>query len=129
MGLSIYCLSLFPLTGILKVQNPVWLSIVFFVIGLSSNFGLLLFSHAKDLFPVSISGTVTSFVNLFNMTGAAIFMPLLGRVIKSFPFTGNAYPAEAYHTAFLICFLGTAASLIFYAFSETNFLRESGTKI
>ena len=118
VGLSFYCLSLFPLTGILKIQNPVWLCIVFFVIGLFTNFGLLLFSHAKDLFPVSISGTVTSFVNFFTMTGAAIFMPLLGKVVESYPRTGNLYPAEAYHTAFLICFLGMAASLIFYAFSQ-----------
>ncbi len=117
-GLSFYCLSLFPLTGILKIQSPVWLGLVFFVFGLFTNYGLLLFSHAKELFPVSISGTVTSFVNFFTMTGAAIFMPLLGKVIESFPRTGNSYPAEAYHKAFLICFLGMAASLIFYAFSQ-----------
>ena len=118
VGLSFYCLSLFPLTGILKVQSPVWLGVVFFILGLFTNYGLLLFSHAKDLFPVSISGTVTSFVNFFTMTGAAIFMPLLGKMIESFPRTGNSYSAEAYHFAFLICFLGMAASLIFYAFSQ-----------
>jgi hypothetical protein len=52
------------------------------------------------------------------MTGAALFMPLMGKVIESYPRTGNSYPAEAYHTAFLICFLGMAAGLIFYAFSQ-----------
>ncbi len=118
VGLSFYCLSLFPLTGILKVQSSVWLGIVLFVFGLFTNYGLLLFSHAKDLFPVSISGTVTSFVNFFTMTGAVIFMPLLGKVIEVYPRTGNSYPAEAYHLAFLICFLGMAAGLIFYAFSQ-----------
>jgi hypothetical protein len=102
----------------LKVENPLWLSVTFFFIGFFTNFGLLIFSHAKDLFPVSISGTVTTFVNFFTMTGAAIFMPLLGRVIESFPRTGNSYPSEAYHLAFLVCFLGMAASLIFYAFSK-----------
>jgi hypothetical protein len=45
-------------------------------------------------------------------------MPLLGKVIEAYPRTGNLYPAEAYHTAFLICFLGMAGSLIFYAFSQ-----------
>ena len=123
-GLSFYCLSLFPLTGILKVQSPAWLGIVFFAFGLFTNYGLLLFSHAKDLFPVSISGTVTSFVNFFTMTGAAIFMPLLGKVIGSFPREGNSYPAEAYHMAFLICFLGMGASLIFYAFSQKEIRRK-----
>jgi len=126
VGLSLYCLSLFPLTGILKIESPVWLGIVFFAIGLFTNYGLLLFSHAKELFPVSISGTVTSFVNFFTMTGAAIFMPLLGKVIESFPHTGNSYPAEAYHLAFLICFLGMAASLIFYAFSQKEIRLDRG---
>jgi len=125
VGLSLYCLSLFPLAGILKVQSPMWLCIVFFVIGLFTNFGLLLFSHAKELFPVSISGTVTSFVNFFTMTGAAIFMPLLGKVIESFPRRGDSYPAEAYDFAFLICFAGMAASLMFYAFSQKEIHRDS----
>ena len=118
VGLSLYCVSLFPLTGILEIQNPVWLGIVFFSIGFFTSFGLLVFSHAKDLFPVSISGTVTTFVNFFTMAGGAVFMPLLGKVIESFPRTGTSYPSEAYHLAFLICFLGMSASLIFYAFSK-----------
>jgi sugar phosphate permease len=118
VGLSLYCASLFPLTGLLEIQNPVWLGIVFFSIGFFTSFGLLVFSHAKDLFPVSISGTVTTFVNFFTMAGGAIFMPLLGKVIESFPRTGTSYPSEAYHLAFLICFLGMSASLIFYAFSK-----------
>jgi MFS family permease len=120
VGLSLYCLSLFPLTGILEVESPVGLCIVFVLIGLFTNFGLLVFSHAKDLFPASSSGTVTSFVNFFTMTGGALFMPLLGRVIESFPRTGNSYPAGAYHLAFLICFLGMAASIILYAFSKSE---------
>jgi hypothetical protein len=52
------------------------------------------------------------------MAGAAIIMPLLGRVIQFFPQVDHAYPAQAYHVAFLICFLGMAASVIFYAFSR-----------
>jgi len=52
------------------------------------------------------------------MAGAALFMPVLGKVIESFPRINNAYPAEAYHLSFLICFLGMAASVIFYAFSK-----------
>ena len=117
-GVGLYGLSLFPLTGILKIENPLWLSVTFFFIGFFTNFGLLIFSHAKELFPVSISGTVTSFVNFFTMTGGAFFMPLMGKVIGSFPHLGNSYPAEAYHLAFLICFLGMAASLVFYGFSK-----------
>jgi len=36
-------------------------------------------------------------------------------VIESFPKIDHTYPAEAYHLSFLICSLGMAASLVFYA--------------
>jgi MFS family permease len=117
-GLGLYCLSLFPLIGVLEIQNPLWYGFIFFLIGFFSSFGMIIYSHAKDLFPVTISGTVMTLVNFFTMAGAAIFMPALGKIIESFPRIGHSYPAEAYHLSFLICFIGMAASLIFYAFSK-----------
>jgi asparagine N-glycosylation enzyme membrane subunit Stt3 len=78
----------------------------------------LIYSHAKELFPITISGTVMTWVNFFTMAGGAVFMPALGKIIESFPRVNQAYPAEAYHLSFVICFLGMAASLVFYAFSK-----------
>jgi MFS family permease len=117
-GLAFYALSLFPLVGVLKIQSPFWYGFVFFFIGFFSSFGMVVYSHAKELFPITISGTIMTWVNFFTMAGAAIFMPLLGRVIEFFPRVNHAYPARAYHFAFLLCFLGMAASVIFYAFSK-----------
>jgi MFS family permease len=117
-GLAFYALSLFPLVGVLKIRNPFLYGFTFFFIGFFSSFGMLIYSHGKELFPTSISGTILTWVNFFTMAGAAIFMPLLGKVIESFPRVDHAYPAEAYHLSFLICFLGMVASLIFYSFSK-----------
>ena len=117
-GLSLYVLSLIPLVGVVKIQSPFWYGIIFFFNGFFNSFGMLIFSHAKELFPIAISGTVMTFVNFFTMTGGAIFMPALGKVIESYPHTRSSYPSEAYHLSFLICILGMAASLIFYAFSR-----------
>ena len=117
-GLSLYALSLSTLTGILKIENPFWYGLLFFLMGFFNSFGMGIYSHIKELFPITISGTVMTWVNFFTMAGAAIFMPALGRVIESFPRIGHSYPAEAYHLSFLICFLGMAASAIFYAFSK-----------
>ena len=117
-GLCLYTLSLLPFTGIFKIQSPLWYGLIFFFMGFFNAFGMVIYSHAKSLFPVTISGTVMTWVNFFTMAGAAIFMPALGRVIESFPRIGHSYPAEAYHLSFLICFLGMAASAIFYAFSK-----------
>ena len=128
-GVSLYCASLFPLVGILKIQNPLWFGLIFFFVGFFNSFGLLVFAHVKDLFPTAISGTAMTFVNFFTMAGGAIFMPVLGKVIESYPRAGNSYPSEAYHLSFLICSLGVAASLIFYAFSKKEVRRERGREI
>jgi MFS family permease len=117
-GLTLYSLSLFPLVGLFKMQSSFWYGLIFFFIGFFGGFGMIVYSHAKELFPISISGTVMTMVNFFTMTGGAIFMPLLGKVIGSFPRVGHVYPTEAYHLAFLICFLGMASSVVFYAFSR-----------
>jgi MFS family permease len=117
-GLSLYCLSLLPLVGVVKLQSPFWFSFLFFFTGFFCSFGMVIYAHAKELFPIPISGTVMASVNFFTMAGPALFMPALGRVIEFFPRTGSSYPAEAYHLSFLICFLGMAASLVFYAFSK-----------
>jgi sugar phosphate permease len=117
-GLALYALSLFPLVGLLNIRSLYIYGFLFFLMGFFSSFGMIIYSHAKELFPISISGTVMTLINFFTMSGAAIFMPLIGKVVESFPKTHHAYPPEAYHLAFLICFLGMAASVIFYAFSR-----------
>jgi len=117
-GLSLYSLSLFPLVGILKIHSPFWYGLIFFLIGFFGGFGIVIYSHAKELFPITISGTVMTLVNFFTMAGAAVFMPLLGKIIESFPKINRVYPAEAYHLSFLICLLGMTVSLIFYSFSR-----------
>jgi MFS family permease len=117
-GLALYALSLFPLVGVVHIENRYLYGFLFFLMGLFSGSGIILYSHAKELFPISISGTIMTLVNFFTMAGGAIFMPLIGKVVESFPKTNHAYPAEAYHLAFLICFLGMGVSVIFYAFSK-----------
>ena len=117
-GLCFYLLSLFPLIGVVKIEEPFWYCLIFFSIGFFWSFGMLLYSHAKDLFPITISGTSMTLVNFFTMAGGALFMPALGKVIESFPRVDHTYPPEAYHLSFLICFLGMIAGLIFYAFSK-----------
>jgi len=117
-GLIFYALSLFPLVGVLKIQSSFGYGLIFFTIGFFSSFGMVIYFHAKELFPITISGTTMTLVNFFTMAGGAVFMPLLGKVIGAFPRVDHGYPAEAYHIAFLICFLGMAASVIFYAFSR-----------
>jgi sugar phosphate permease len=117
-GLSLYSLSLLSLTVTVRAASPFLDGLVFFFIGFFCSFGILLYSHAKELFPVAISGTVLTGVNFFTMAGGAFFMPVLGKVIESFPRTNHTYPPQAYRLSFLICLIGMMASLVFYAFSR-----------
>jgi predicted MFS family arabinose efflux permease len=120
IGLGLYCVSLIPLTGIWRIDHPFLFALIFFFIGFFHGSGMSLYAHAKDTFPIAISGTVMTYVNFFTMAGAGVFMPVLGKVIESFPRTNHVYPAEAYHLSFLICFLGMTASVIFYGFSKKS---------
>jgi MFS family permease len=117
-GLSLYCLSLLPLAGVVKLPSPFWFGLIFFMNGFFCSFGMVIYAHAKELFPIAISGTVMTSVNFFTMGGPAFLMPALGKIIESFHHEGRPYPAEAYHLSFLLCFLGMAISLVFYAFSK-----------
>ena len=118
VGLSLYTLCLLPLTGFLKIENPFGYGVLFFFIGFFNTFGMGVYSHIKELFPLSIAGTVMTWINFFNMAGVAIFMPLLGKIIETFQLPDHSYPPEAYHLSFLICFLSMVASLVFYGFSK-----------
>jgi len=117
-GLGLYAFCLLPLTGIIKTENPYGYGVLFFFIGFFNTFGLGVYSHVKELFPLTIAGTVMTLINFFNMAGVAIFMPLLGKIIESFQLPDHSYPPEAYHLSFLICFLSMVASLVFYGFSK-----------
>jgi len=119
-GLCFYGLCLIPLMGAWKIENPLLFSLIFFFMGLFSGFGMLTYTHIKELFPLHMSGTVIAGVNFFTMAGGAVFMQILGKVIESFTYSNHSYPSQAYHLAFSICFLGMAISLIFYAFSKVK---------
>ena len=118
VGLSLYAVCLLPLTGVVQMENPLGYGVLFFFLSFFNTFGMGIYSHIKELFPLTISGTVLTWINFFNMAGVAIFMPLLGKIIKTSQLPDHSYPPGAYHLSFLICFLGMVASLIFYAFSQ-----------
>lgn len=119
-GLSLYCLSLFPLVGVFKIQSPFWFCLIFFFIGFFNTFGMGIFSDMKEFFPITISGTVMTLLNFFHVAGAAILMQFFGRMIEFFPKINHSYPLRAYHLCFLICFLTMASSLVFYWFSKKH---------
>lgn len=118
LSLILFCLSLLPLVGVIKIGHTFLYGIICFVIGFFSGFGMLLYSHVKEIFPSNLSGTAMAWVNFFTIAGGAFFTQLMGRIIEYFPHTGQSYPPGAYHLSFLLCFVCMGASIIFYAFCK-----------
>ncbi|HOJ71546.1 MAG TPA: MFS transporter [Syntrophorhabdaceae bacterium] len=118
-GLGVYTLLLLILTLTPHFRHPLWYGTIYFFIGFFNGFGTLLYSHVKELFPLSMSATTMAWVNFFTMSGGAIIMSLMGKIIESLSRAGVA-PVVGYRITFLICFLSMVASLIYYAFSKTG---------
>jgi MFS family permease len=121
LGVSVYVLLLIPLTGVLQIDSAAAYGAVFMLQGFFASFGILGYTHIKELFPLSMSGTAIAAVNFFVMAGGAVVMQGVGIIISSYSGAHPLYSAGAYHLAFLICLLGIIASLIFYAFSKTHY--------
>ena len=115
-----YAMCLLPLTGIVDIESPLLFGALFSMIGFFNSPGTLAYTHVKELYPLQISGTVIAAANFFVMAGGAVLTPALGTIIEAVTPKGQLYTPAAYHLAFLVCFLGTALSLAFYAFSKSN---------
>jgi MFS family permease len=119
-GLSLYCVALFSLTGVWRIESELFYMLLSFCMGLFHGAGTLFYAHVKELFPLSIAGTAMAWVNFCVMLGGATLTTAFGKIVELFPRTGTSYPPIAYKVCFLICFLCMAASLIFYGFSHTK---------
>jgi sugar phosphate permease len=70
------------------------------------------FTSTKELFPLEIAGTSVGTVNLFPFLGGAIYMPLLGTILDSYPHSAaGGYAIEAYRTMLLVMFVSAVAAL------------------
>jgi MFS family permease len=120
LGMSCYVLCLVPLTGIWRIDGAFSFSAVFTLLGFFSGFGMLAYTHIKELFPHSMSGTVIAGVNFFVMAGGAFFMQIIGVIISLYAGANQVYSSGAYQMAFLVCLTGMLASLIFYSFTKSR---------
>ncbi len=118
LGMFAYAVGILFLTGSTRIAGEVFYYGLFFSLGFSMGFGMVAFSHIKELFDTRMAATAMTAINFFTMMGAAIFMQGMGKVIEIFPRVGGIYPPRAYHMAFLSCLLGMGIATVFYAFSR-----------
>lgn len=117
LPLSLYASALLILAATAKaweVRSPAFFGLLLFALGLFNGMTMMVYTEAKESFPLTLSGTVMSCVNFFTMAGGGIFMPLLGLVMGRLEASAGLHSPEAYQYAFLVCFGGMLASVLFY---------------
>ena len=117
-GMCAYGMGIFFLTGSTSITSDVFYYVLFLCLGCFMSFGMVVFSHIKELFDTRMAATAMTAINFFTMMGAAVFTQGMGTVIEIFPKVGGIYPPRAYHIAFLSCLLGIALAIAFYGFSK-----------
>lgn len=117
-GMCAYGMGIFFLTGSTSITSDVFYYVLFLCLGCFMSFGMVVFSHIKELFDTRMAATAMTAINFFTMMGAAVFTQGMGRIIEIFPKVGGIYPPRAYHIAFLSCLLGVALAVAFYSFSK-----------
>lgn len=117
-GMCAYGMGIFFLTGWISITSDLFYYVLFLCLGCFMSFGMVVFSHIKELFDTRMAATAMTAINFFTMMGAAVFTQGMGTLIEIFPKVGGLYPPRAYHIAFLSCLLGVALAVTFYGFSK-----------
>jgi sugar phosphate permease len=90
----------------------------------SSAIVIMAFTTTKELFPVEIAGTSVGTVNLFPFLGGAVFMPLLGRILDSYPKTSaSEFSVQGYRMVLLVLLVASTISLICTFFMKETYRR------
>ncbi|UCG07545.1 MAG: MFS transporter [Desulfobacterales bacterium] len=89
------------------------LYIMFFCLFLTGGaVGPVMAAVAKELFPISISGTSVGMVNLFPFIGAGVFQVLIGSFLTVGNHADGQYAWVSFRYMFLICLAGALLSLV-----------------
>jgi sugar phosphate permease len=92
---------------------PSWyMAPLFAVFGILSSTGVLQFAQIKEHVPPECSATAMTFINIFAVMGAGIFMQGMGVLISS-PHSNAILSVKAFRDAFVVCAfcMGIAAAL------------------
>ncbi len=118
VGMLAYAAGVLFLTGWTRITSEIFYYGLFFCLGFFTTFGMVLYSHIKELFDIRIAATAMTAINFFTMMGAAVFMQGMGKIIEIISEAPGIYPPRAYHIAFLSCVVGIGIGIGFYGFAQ-----------
>jgi predicted MFS family arabinose efflux permease len=103
------CQLAFALQAPLVLMYP-----VYFLYGAFGTSNLLLLSHAKSLYPLGLTGRVTTFANMFGIGGTFILQWLIGVIVGAFSSDAVKLNPFGFTIAFGVLTLGTFITLLLY---------------
>ena len=113
IGCSVVLAIVSGIMGVyVDAMNLPALYVLFFSLFVSGGaVGPVMATIAKELFPISISGTAVGAINLFPFAGAAVFQVFIGAVLTARSPGQGQYTAAGFRYMFLICLAGAVLSL------------------
>jgi len=90
---------------------------LFFLCGIFSSSGMVMYSHIKERVPLNKAGAAMTGINFFTMAGAAVFLQGLGSIMQHF-FPVDTLGSASFQTVFIICSVCLAATAIIYTRSR-----------
>ena len=83
-GLAGMALLILILSGLPPGADPMFLAILFFMLGAVSSTGGIMYSHIKERMPPHMAGTAMTGINFFTMIGPAVFLQGLSSLMQYF---------------------------------------------
>jgi sugar phosphate permease len=120
IGCSIIMLAVCGLMSLYvdSMSLPVLYILFFLLFFTGGPSGPIVATVAKELFPITISGTSVGTVNLFPFAGGAFFQILVGAVLTANRLGEAQYAVSGFRYMFIICLGGAAISLVAAIFTK-----------
>ena len=95
--------------------DPIPLTFLLILFGFSGGFNIVVFSHLRSLFDVSLIGRAFTYANFFGFVGVASFQWGLGVIVGRFEPVAGAYTPQAFQTILLFTGILGLISFALYA--------------
>lgn len=95
--------------------DPTPLTFLLVLFGFSGGFNIVVFSHLRNLFDVSLTGRAFAYANFFGFVGVASFQWGLGLIVGRFEPVASAYAPQAFQVILLLTGILGLLSVALYA--------------
>ncbi len=105
-----FTISILPLALFTDGLSSETLYLLSLMIGFFGGAGPVAYAYIKEIFPLDMTGTATSILNVFPFLGGAAFQIIMGYLMDVVGKSNGFYPPEAYSLAFKFCLIAAVVA-------------------